>query len=81
VAGLIVARPTRPVARADDEVPTINPSSGNEAAIKEGRSGFRNVSRVVTADGRTERVTADQGADLRVFDNGFRKCVDTMKDR
>ncbi len=79
VAGLIVAPMMRPVACADDEIPVTNPLSGNEAAIKEGRSWFRNVCSVChggRADGAGDR---GQGADLRVFNKGFRKFVETVK--
>jgi mono/diheme cytochrome c family protein len=65
-------------ARAD-EVPAANPLSGNEAAIKEGRSWYRNTCTVChggRADGAGERGT---GADLRKFNKGFRKFVETVK--
>jgi mono/diheme cytochrome c family protein len=62
-----------------DEVPAANPLSGNEAAIREGRSWFRNTCTPChggRADGQGERGT---GADLRVFNKGFRKFVETVK--
>ena len=83
VAGFVaivgVAPMTPPIAHAEDEIPATNPLSGDEAAIKEGRSWFRNVCSVChggRADGGGDR---GQGADLRVFDKGFRKFVETVK--
>ena|SRR5215475_12623206 len=63
-----------------DEIPMTNPLAGNEAAIKEGRSWFRNVCSVChggKADGAGDRGTA---ADLRVFNKGFRKFIQTVKE-
>jgi mono/diheme cytochrome c family protein len=68
----------RPV-RAESEVPATNPLSGNQAAIKEGRSWFLAVCALchgVNADGVGERGYA---ADLRVFKSGFRGFVETVK--
>ncbi len=80
VAGFIAIAPmTPPIARAEDEMPATNPLSGDDAAIKEGRSWFRNVCSVChggRADGGGDR---GQGADLRVFNKGFRKFVETVK--
>jgi mono/diheme cytochrome c family protein len=76
----MVAPMMRPVARADDEIPAIKPLTRNEAAIKEGRSWFRNVCSVChggRADGAGDR---RQGAVLRLFHKGFRKFVEPMKD-
>jgi mono/diheme cytochrome c family protein len=66
------------VARADD-VPEVNPYSGNAKQIREGRSWFMNVCSVChggKADGAGDRGTA---ADLRVFNRGFRGFVYTVK--
>jgi mono/diheme cytochrome c family protein len=66
-------------ARAESETPATNPLSGNEAAVREGRSWFRAVCSPChggRADGAGER---GQGADLRVFNKGFKKFVDTVK--
>lgn len=67
------------VARAESEVPATNPLSGDTKAIAEGRSWFRNVCGVChggRADGAGDR---GHGADLRVFNKGFRKFVETVK--
>ena len=69
----------QPSAQAD-EVPATNPLSGNEAAIREGRSWYRNVCSVChggKADGGGDRGTA---ADLRVFNKGFRTFMQTVKE-
>jgi mono/diheme cytochrome c family protein len=61
------------------ETPVANPLSGNEAAIREGRSWYLAVCGPChggRADGSGER---GQGANLRVFKGGFRKFVDTVK--
>ena len=81
VAGFLIdlggarARP----ARAESEVPATNPLSGNQAAMKEGRSWYLAICALchgVGADGVGERGAA---ADLRVFNKGFRKFVETVK--
>jgi mono/diheme cytochrome c family protein len=62
-----------------DETPEINPMSGDKKAIQEGRSWFRNVCSPChggRADGAGERGSA---ADLRVFNKGFRRFVNTVK--
>jgi mono/diheme cytochrome c family protein len=62
-----------------DETPAVNPMSGDKKAIQEGRSWFRNVCSPChggRADGAGERGTA---ADLRVFNKGFSRFVDTVK--
>jgi mono/diheme cytochrome c family protein len=67
-----------PVALAD-EVPDTNPYSGDEKAIREGKSWFRGVCALChggRADGAGER---GNGADLRKFDKGFRRYVETVK--
>ncbi len=64
---------------ATTEVPVTNPLSGNQAAIQEGRSWFRSVCSPChggKADGAGER---GHGADLRVFNKGFKKFVETVK--
>jgi mono/diheme cytochrome c family protein len=61
------------------EVPSRNPLSGNEAAIREGRSWYRAVCGPChggRADGSGER---GQGANLRVFNKGFRIFVDVVR--
>ena len=66
------------IARAQ-EVPATNPLSGDEAAIREGRSWYRAICGPChggRADGAGER---GQGANLRVFNKGFRNFVDTVK--
>jgi mono/diheme cytochrome c family protein len=63
-----------------DEAPATNPLSGNEAAIREGRSWYRNVCSVChggKADGAGDRGTA---ADLRVFNKGFRRFMQIVKE-
>ena len=62
-----------------DEIPETNPMSGDKKAIQEGKSWFRNVCSPChggRADGAGERGTA---ADLRVFNKGFRRFVDTVQ--
>jgi mono/diheme cytochrome c family protein len=66
-------------AGAEPEVPASNPLSGDEAAIKEGRSWYRAICALchgIHADGVGERGAA---ADLRVFKLGFRGFVETVK--
>jgi mono/diheme cytochrome c family protein len=61
------------------EVPATNPLSGNQAAIDEGRSWYRSVCSNChggRADGAGER---GSGADLRAFNKGFKKFVETVK--
>ena len=65
-------------ARADD-VPDVNPMSGDENAIKGGKSWFRGVCALChggRADGAGER---GKGADLRKFNKGFKMYVTTVK--
>ena len=74
VVGLIALR----VAGAD-EVPPVNPMSGDPKSIREGKSWFMNVCSPChggKADGSGERGTA---ADLRKWNKGFRKFVATVK--
>jgi len=63
-----------------EEIPPTNPMSGDEKAIKEGRSWYRNACSPChggRADGAGERGNA---ADLRKWNKGFRKFVATVKD-
>lgn len=65
-------------ARAE-EIPELNPFSGNEKAIKSGRSWYQNLCGTchgATANGSGER---GQGADLRKLKIGFRGFVTTVK--
>ena len=62
------------------DIPEVNPLSGNEKAINEGKSWFRSVCSAChggRADGAGERGT---GADLRKFNLGFRRFVETVQD-
>lgn len=76
VAGIFVdATP----ALADEAVLETNPLSGDEKAIREGRSWFRGVCALChggRADGQGERGT---GADLRKFNKGFKAYVEVVK--
>jgi mono/diheme cytochrome c family protein len=66
-----------------DEVPATNPFSGDEAAIKSGKSDYRAICSVChggKADGAGERASsALVPADLRKFKKGFRKYVEIVK--
>ncbi len=56
-----------------------NPLSGDEAAIRDGKSLFRGICAVChgrNADGRGER---GQGADLRKFKRGFTRYLDIVQ--
>jgi len=62
-----------------DEIPDTNPFSGDKKQIREGRSWFVNVCSPChggRADGAGERGTA---ADLRVWNKGFKRFVETVK--
>jgi mono/diheme cytochrome c family protein len=62
-----------------DEVPEVNPYSGDQAAIRSGQSWYRGVCATChggRADGQGERGT---GADLRKFSRGFREFVNIVK--
>jgi mono/diheme cytochrome c family protein len=62
-----------------DEIPDVNPFSGDKKQIREGKSWFMNVCSPChggKADGAGERGTA---ADLRVFNKGFKRFVETVK--
>ena len=63
----------------DDANPEANPLSGDQKAIREGKSWFRGICAVChggRADGQGER---GNGADLRKFNKGFREFVLTVK--
>ena len=70
-----------PVIYANDEnIPAVNPYSGDKKAIRSGRSWYRNVCSNChggRADGQGERGT---GADLRKFNKGFSKFVQIVLD-
>ena len=79
IAAILVAIVSAASAARAGEIPVTNPMSGDEKAIKEGRSWFRNTCSPChggRADGAGERGTA---ADLRVFNKGFRKFVYTVQ--
>lgn len=62
-----------------DETPDTNPYSGDKKQIREGKSWFMNVCSPChggKADGAGERGTA---ADLRVWNKGFKRFVETVK--
>ena len=62
-----------------DEIPEVNPMSGDPKAIASGKSWYRGVCSLChggRADGQGER---GNGADLRKFDLGFRRYVETVK--
>lgn len=64
---------------AADDIPDTNPYSGDKKQIREGKSWFMNVCSPChggKADGAGERGTA---ADLRVWNKGFKKFVETVK--
>jgi mono/diheme cytochrome c family protein len=61
-----------------DEIPDANPYSGDQKAINSGKSWFRGVCALChggRADGAGER---GNGADLRKFDKGFKRYVETV---
>ena len=61
------------------DIPETNPFSGDKKQIREGKSWFMNVCSPChggKADGAGERGTA---ADLRKWNKGFRKFVDTVQ--
>jgi mono/diheme cytochrome c family protein len=72
--GLLVG--ISPVAyTADEDIPAVNPYSGDKKAIRSGRSWYRNICSNChggRADGQGERGT---GADLRKFNKGFQEFV------
>jgi len=74
LAGLLAAH----LARAGPEVPATNPLSGDPAAIREGESWFHAVCSFCHGP-RAEGTGRGGGPDLRVFNKGFRKFVETVK--
>ena len=71
---------TQRLAHAESEMPAINPFSGDDKAIKEGRSWFLAVCAPChgpRANGQAER--GPSGADLRTFKRGFAQYVDIVK--
>jgi len=61
---------------ADDEIPDVNPYSGNEKAMREGKSWYRGVCAAChggRADGAGER---GNGADLRKLELGFKGLLE-----
>ena len=65
---------------ADEEIPEVNPYSGDKKAIRSGRSWYRNVCGNChggRGDGAGERGT---GADLRKFNKGFKNFVQIVLD-
>ena len=78
-AAVIVGATLVPSWSQADEVPPVNPMSGDPKQIREGKSWFMNVCSPChggKADGSGERGTA---ADLRKWNKGFRKFVATVK--
>ena len=79
IAAILLAIASATSTARAGEIPLTNPMSGDEKAIKEGKSWFRNTCSPChggRADGAGERGTA---ADLRVFNKGFRKFVYTVQ--
>lgn len=75
VLGVVLTAP----ALFADEVPEVNPFSGDEKAIRSGQSWYRGVCAVChggRADGQGDMGT---GADLRKFNKGFREYVNIVK--
>jgi mono/diheme cytochrome c family protein len=66
-----------------EDIPEVNPSSGDAAAIRSGQSDYRAICSVChggKADGAGERASsALPPADLRKFKKGFRKFVEITK--
>ena len=78
VASVIATGPIGvPLARAESEAPAANPLSGNPAAISEGQSWFRAVCSF--CHGLRAEGGRGGGPDLRGFDKGFRRYVETVK--
>jgi mono/diheme cytochrome c family protein len=78
-AAIVLAAALVPAWVGADEVPPVNPMSGDAKSIREGKSWFMNVCSPChggRADGSGERGTA---ADLRKWNKGFRKFVATVK--
>jgi mono/diheme cytochrome c family protein len=72
VALLIV----RSTAAADDDIPDVNPMSGDKTTIDEGRSWFRGICSGCHGEGANSR---NAPVDLRKFNKGFRQFVLTVK--
>jgi len=75
VTGMFAA----PAVLADDEIPDVNPYSGDKTAIRSGQSWYRGVCAVChggRADGQGDM---GSGADLRKFNKGFREFVNIVK--
>ncbi len=65
--------------RAEGDIPALNPLSGNEKAMKSGKSWFRNTCTPChggRADGMGDMGT---GADLRKLKIGFKRYYETVK--
>ena len=63
---------------AADDIPDVNPYSGNEKAMNSGKSWYRGVCAAChggKADGAGER---GNGADLRKYERGFKHFVETV---
>jgi mono/diheme cytochrome c family protein len=81
LAGLVALDGGGLPARADTAVPAVNPLAGDEAAIRKGRSSYRNFCSPChggKADGAGERMSGTS-ANLQVFKKGFRNYVETVK--
>ena len=79
VLGICSAALAAPQAVAEEDIPNVNPLSGDEKAINAGKSWYRGVCALChggRADGAGER---GNGADLRKFNKGFRLYVTTVK--
>jgi mono/diheme cytochrome c family protein len=77
-AALALGCSAAPLAQTEG-IPDANPMSGDKKEIREGRSWFMNVCSVChggKADGAGDRGTA---ADLRVWNKGFKRFVQTVK--
>jgi len=72
-AGLLVVGSA---AATDADIPDVNPMSGDERAIKEGRSWFRGICSSCHGEGASSR---NAPVDLRKFNKGFRQFVLTVK--
>lgn len=80
--GLVLALPVWQSASAED-VPDVNPLSGDAAAIRSGKSDYRAICSVChggKADGAGERASsAKTPSDLRKFNKGFKKYMELVK--
>src|SRR5579859_8061536 len=68
-----------PRAWADEEIPDVNPLSGDEKAIASGKSWFRGVCALCHGGRAVGAGERGNGADLRKFNKGFRLYVMTVK--